>query len=102
MIQKSIEPQITFKVMGGFILLPVFAIYFLGLPKNEESRDPVNKLKLPEKKTLTFVVLWMMNFASVGIIIDWSSLWLTKDLAAPLFLGGKVIVFFNLGEIMRD
>ena len=42
----------------------------------------------------------MINFASIGIIIDWSSLWLTKDLAAPLFLGGLVIVFFNSGEII--
>ena len=88
--------------MGGFILLSVFAIYFLGLPKNKESKDPVRKFKLPKKKTLIFGVLWMINFASIGIIIDWSSLRLTKDLAAPLFLGGKVIVFFNLGEIMRD
>ena len=99
-IQKGIETQFTLTVMGGFILLSVFAIYFLGLPKNEESRDPVSKFKLPEKKTLIFGVLWMMNFASIGIIIDWSSLWLTKDLAAPLFLGGLVIIFFNSGEII--
>ena len=99
-IQKGIEPQFTFAVMGGFILLSVFAIYFLGLPKKEESKDPVRKFKLPEKQTLIFGVLWMMNFASIGIIIDWSSLWLTKDLAAPLFLGGLVIVFFNSGEII--
>ena len=99
-IQKGIEPQFTFTVMGGFILLSVIAIYFLGLPKDEESKDPVRKFKLPEKRTLIFGVLWMMNFASIGIIIDWSSLWLTKDLAAPLFLGGLVIVFFNSGEII--
>ena len=42
----------------------------------------------------------MMNFATLGIIIDWSALWLTKDLMAPLFLGGLVIVFFNSGEII--
>jgi len=42
----------------------------------------------------------MFNFATIGIIIDWSSLWLTKDLLAPLFLGGLVIVFFNAGEIV--
>ena len=78
--------------MGGFILLPVFAIYFLGLPKNEESKDPFTKFKLPEKKTLIFGVLWMINFASIGIIIDWSSLRLTKDLAVLLFIGGLVIV----------
>ena len=55
---------------------------------------------MPEKKILIFGILLMMNFATVGIIVDWSSLWLTKDLMAPLFLGGLVIVFFNSGEII--
>ena len=41
-----------------------------------------------------------MNFATLGIIIDWSPVWLTKDLGAPLFLGGLVIMFFNGGEII--
>ena len=36
---------------------------------------------------------------SLGIIIDWSPVWLTKDLGAPLYLGGMIILFFNLGEI---
>ena len=41
----------------------------------------------------------MMNFATLGIIIDWSPVWLTKELGAPLFLGGLIIIFFNGGEI---
>jgi MFS family permease len=35
----------------------------------------------------------------MGIILDWSALWLTKDLLVPLYLGGSVIVAFNVGEI---
>jgi MFS family permease len=41
----------------------------------------------------------MMNYATMGIILDWSALWLTKDLLVPLYLGGAVIVAFNVGEI---
>ena len=41
----------------------------------------------------------MITFATFGIIIDWSPLWLTKDLKAPIYLGGLIIIFFNLGEI---
>ena len=49
-IQKGFQPQFTFTVMGGFILLSFFAIYFLGLLKIEENSDSVSKFKLPDKK----------------------------------------------------
>ena len=99
-IKKDIDPQITFAAMGVIILISAVAVYFLGLPKVEESKETVDRFKMPEKQILIFGILLMMNFATVGIIVDWSSLWLTKDLMAPLFLGGLVIVFFNSGEII--
>ncbi len=99
-IKKDIDPQITFSVMGIIILMSAIVVYFLGMPRVEEDDDLVDKFKIPEKKILIFGTLLMMNFATLGIIIDWSALWLTKDLMAPLFLGGLVIVFFNSGEII--
>lgn len=99
-IKKDIDPQITFSVMGIIILLSAIIVYFLGMPRVEEDDDLVDKFKIPEKKILIFGILLMMNFATLGIIIDWSALWLTRDLMAPLFLGGLVIVFFNSGEII--
>ena len=99
-IKKDIDPQVTFAVMGTIILLSAIVVYFLGMPRSEENNDLVDKFRIPEKKILIFGILLMMNFATLGIIIDWSSLWLTKDLMAPLFLGGLVIVFFNAGEII--
>ena len=42
----------------------------------------------------------MVYFGSLGIIIDWSALWITKDLLAPPFLGGLVIIFFNIGQLI--
>ena len=42
----------------------------------------------------------MVTFATFGIIIDWSPVWITKDLKAPIYVGGLVIIFFNLGEII--
>ena len=99
-IKKDIDPQITFAVMGVIILISAVAVYFLGLPKVKESKETVDRFKMPEKQILIFGILLMMNFATVGIIVDWSSLWLTKDLMSPLFLGGLAIVFFNSGEII--
>ena len=99
-IRKDIHPETTFSVMAILIFLSVIVIYFLGLPRKEDSNDPISKFQFPKKQILVFGVLMMFNFATIGIIIDWSSLWLTKDLMAPLFLGGLVIVFFNAGEIV--
>ena len=57
------------------------------------------KFKMPSGDVFIYGFLLMMNFATLGIIIDWSPVWLTKDLGAPLYLGGMIILFFNLGEI---
>ena len=99
-IRKDVHPEITFGVMAILILFSVVFIYFFGLPRREDSNDQISKFKFPKKQILIFGLLMMFNFATIGIIIDWSSLWLTKDLMAPLFLGGLVIVFFNSGEIV--
>jgi len=99
-IRQGIDPEITFSVMGFIILISVLIIYFLGLPRSEDNADPISKFQLPKKNIFIFGILLMFNFATIGIIIDWSSLWLTRDLLAPLFLGGLVIVFFNAGEIV--
>ena len=57
------------------------------------------KFKIPSGNIFIYGFLLMMNFATLGIIIDWSPVWLTKDLGAPLYLGGMIILFFNVGEI---
>ena len=49
-MKNDIDPQITFAVMGIIILLSAIEVYFLGLPKNEENNDPVDRFKIPEKK----------------------------------------------------
>ena len=99
-IRQDIDPQITFGVMAVLILLSVIFIYFFGLPRKEDTNDSISRFEFPKRRILIFGILLMFNFATIGIIIDWSSLWLTKDLLAPLFLGGLVIVFFNAGEIV--
>ena len=94
------DPRITFLFVGSVFLLYTFIFYFFGLKKNAEGNQEVEKFKLPQNNILIYGFLLMMNFATLGIIIDWSPVWLTKDLGAPLFLGGLVIMFFNGGEII--
>ena len=71
--------------------------YFFGLNKKNETDEKVESFQLPDNNILIYGFLLMMNFATLGIIIDWSPVWLTKELGAPLFLGGLIIIFFNGG-----
>ena len=57
---------------------------------------------MPSNIVLSFGIINMMFFASIGIIIQWSSLWLTRDIMAPIFIAGFIIVFFNIGEILSN
>ena len=54
----------------------------------------------PSYDHLKLGTMLMVYFGSLGIIIDWSALWITKDLLAPPFLGGLVIIFFNIGQLI--
>ena len=94
------DPRITFFIVGSMFLFFSIIYYFFGLKKIYEEDEKVKKFKIPEKNILIYGLLLMMNFATLGIIIDWSPVWLTKDLSAPLFLGGLAIMFFNAGEII--
>ena len=94
------DPRITFFIVGSMFLFFSIIYYFFGLRKIYEENEKVEKFKIPEKNILIYGFLLMMNFATLGIIIDWSPVWLTKDLSAPLFLGGLAIMFFNAGEII--
>ena len=94
------DPRITFFIVGSMFLFFSIIYYFFGLRKIHEEDEKVEKFKIPEKNILIYGFLLMMNFATLGIIIDWSPVWLTKDLSAPLFLGGLAIMFFNAGEII--
>ena len=93
------DPRITFFIVGSMFLFFSIIYYFFGLRKIYEENEKVEKFKIPEKNILIYGFLLMMNFATLGIIIDWSPVWLTKDLT-PLFLGGLAIMFFNAGEII--
>tara|TARA_B100000795_G_scaffold46703_1_gene30699 strand:- start:910 stop:2070 length:1161 start_codon:yes stop_codon:yes gene_type:complete len=97
---KYVEsPSLIFIVTGTMLILGSIAVYKFGLSKSFEGLKKIPKFKLPKKSILMFGVLMMMNYATMGIILDWSALWLTKDLLVPLYLGGAIIIAFNVGEI---
>ncbi len=72
-------------------------IYINGLPKDLDFKGEGEKLKIPEKNVLIFGLLLFVIFGSNGIIIDWSALWFTKELNAPLYLAslGLICLIFS-------
>ena len=93
------NPILIFSVTGTLLVIGAVLIYKFGLNKSFENLEKTPRFKLPKKSILIFGILMMLNYATMGIILDWSALWLTKDLLVPLYLGGAVIFAFNIGEI---
>ena len=93
------NPILIFSITGTILIFGSLLIYKFGLNKSFENLEKTPKFKLPKKSILIFGILMMMNYATMGIILDWSALWLTKDLLVPLYLGGAIIFAFNIGEI---
>ena len=93
------NPPLIFLITGTMLILGSLTIYIFGLSKSFEALEKTPKFKLPKNSILIFGLLMMMNYATMGIILDWSALWLTKDLLIPLYLGGTIIIAFNIGEI---
>ena len=93
------NPILIFIATGTMLIVGSILVYKYGLLKSFEDLKKMPRFKLPKKTILIFGVLMMMNYATLGIILDWSALWLTKDLLVPLYLGGAIIIAFNIGEI---
>ncbi len=93
------SPVLIFLITGTALILGAFLIHKFGLNKSFENLEKTPKFKLPKNSILIFGILMMLNYATMGIILDWSALWLTKDLLVPLYLGGAIIFAFNIGEI---
>ena len=64
------------------------------------NKDP--RFSIPNYKIIMFASINMCIIAFMGIIIQWSPLWLVTDLSAPIFFSRFNSCFFNLGEIISN
>ena len=99
-IKNIPDPKITFATFGLCLIISSIYILIFGLKSKYDLKTKIVKFKFPDKNILVFGFMMMVTFATFGIIIDWSPVWITKDLKAPIYVGGLVIIFFNLGEII--
>ena len=102
LINNQFQPKYIFSILIIISILVSFSIYNLGLPKDLDFKGRGDKLRFPEKNILLFGLLLFMIFGSTGIIVDWSTLWLTKDLKSPMYLGGLGLMFFSFGGLFAN
>jgi len=93
----SISTSFPIIFLIGLIIACI--VFYFGLPKDKDYFGKAEKFSFPDKKVLIFGLILFLEFGTVGIIMEWSPLWLTQDLGSPLFLGALILISFHSGEI---
>jgi len=101
-LRNNITPSTVFIALSVFSIFVSIFVYKNGLPKHLDFKGDGERLKLPEKKILSFGFLLFVIFGSGGIIIDWSALWFSKELKTPLYLSSMGLMFFSSGAIFAN
>ena len=89
----------SFPIIFLIGLFVAYIVFYFGLPANKDYFGKSEKFSLPDKKVLIFGLILFLEFGTVGIIMEWSPLWMTQDLNSPLYLGALILISFHLGEI---
>ena len=101
-MRNNYEPYLFFGILFLLSIFVSFFVYSFGLPRNLDFKGVGEKFKIPETNVLLFGFLLFFVFGSGGIIMDWSTLWLSKDLNAPLYLASMGLIFFSIGGIFAN
>ena len=101
-MRNNYEPYLFFGILSFLSLFVSIFVYLFGLPRYLDFRGEGEKFKIPETNVLLFGFLLFFVFGSGGIIMDWSTLWLSKDLNAPLYLASMGLIFFSIGGIFAN
>ena len=101
-MRNNYEPYLFFGILSFLSIFVSIFVYLFGLPRNLDFRGEGEKFKIPETNVLLFGFLLFFVFGSGGIIMDWSTLWLSKDLNAPLYLASMGLIFFSIGGIFAN
>ncbi|MDC0453218.1 MFS transporter [Alphaproteobacteria bacterium] len=99
---NTMSPTFVFLILFFLSIIVALIIYMNGLPKELDFKGEGEKLKIPEKNVLIFGLLLFIIFGSNGIIIDWSALWFTKELNAPLYLASLGLICLSCGGIFAN
>ena len=99
---NGMNPTFVFSILFLTSIFVAIVVYINGLPNDLDFKGQGEKIKFPERNVLIFGFLLFVIFGSNGIIIDWSALWFTKELNAPLYLASLGLIFLSCGGIFAN
>ena len=98
----NVNPIFYFFILGTIVIIGLIIIHIWGLDKKFDIVNDSPRFSIPSFNTFLFGAINMLQHASMGIIVLWSSVWLLEDLGASLFLAGSIVFFFNFGSIISN
>ncbi len=102
MISQALAMPPAFVFGGLFVLTILVGLFIFFVPFRTVTFDPIVSpgFRLPSGLVLFLGGLAALSMATISIILDWSALWLTRDLGLAIALGGTGIMAFNVAEII--
>ena len=98
--------SLSFSPLSLFFALMMLGILYgltcLLFSNTQRQIRPVQKFRfgIPTGDTLFLGPVAAISMGTIGIILDWSALWLTRNIGLALALGGVGIFAFNSSEIV--
>lgn len=99
LISWNVHAQDVFAVAVPLGLAVGGLAYLFLIRGRPSARMTAPSFRIPDKRILYLGALAGARMATIGVILEWSALWLTRDLMVSLALGGAIIFAFSVGEI---
>lgn len=95
-----LPPPLVFGAL--FVLTILVGLYIFLRPFGTVTFKPITSpgFRLPSQNVLFLGGLAALSMSTISIILDWSALWLTRDLGLIVAVGGIGIMAFNATEIV--
>ena len=94
----ELNSYILFFILILFGLISTLFVFNLGLKKQYDEIEKMEKFKIPENKLLIYSLYLFLFFASVTAIVDWAPLWFEKELLTTSLIASLTIVCWFSGE----
>ena len=99
LVRLELAAAVIFPIAGAIGMLVSLLLYLVCIRGEPAARSQAPPLRWPDRRVVRFGILAALSLSTLGVILDWSALWLTRDLMVPMAYGGAIIIAFNLGEI---
>ena len=96
----NLYPPHIFIGLIFFLTLIIILTFIFGLSSENDYYEKLAKFKIPERKVLFFGLNLAIFMGTVGIMLEWTPLWLKRDLNASLYVASLSILCWGGGEFI--